>query len=187
MLVKTRRRRRVAEPAQDAQRLLAERLLRAQQRDLVVERLAGVRHVRGRDRHRDAVGLDLEEDRAGDVPARCSRAPRTSPGCRPTGTSSRRARPGPGSGPRTRRSSGRRRSGSGTSRASRPSSRSSARTSGCSGWRRAPAPTPSRRARRRRRSPGRTARGPSIVRRSFWKIGLARYWRWASSSNTYSP
>ena len=55
---------RVAEPAQDAQRLLAERLLRAQERDLVVERLAGVRDVGGRDRQGDAVGLDLQEDRA---------------------------------------------------------------------------------------------------------------------------
>ena len=34
----------------------------------MVERLAGVRDERRRDRHRDAVGLDLEEDRAGDVP-----------------------------------------------------------------------------------------------------------------------
>ncbi len=34
----------------------------------MVERLAGVRDERGRDRQRDAVGLDLEEDRAGDVP-----------------------------------------------------------------------------------------------------------------------
>ena len=59
---------RVAEPAQDAQRLGAERLLRAQQRDLVVERLAGVRDEGRRDGHRDAVGLDLEEDRAGHVP-----------------------------------------------------------------------------------------------------------------------
>ena len=53
----------VAEPAEDAQGLLAERLLRAQERDLVVERLAGERDVRGRDREGDAVGLDLEEDR----------------------------------------------------------------------------------------------------------------------------
>ena len=179
MFVKTRVGGRVAEPAQDAERLLAERLLRAEQRDLVVERLAGERHERRRDRQRDAVRLDLEEDRAGDVPARCSRAPRRWPGCRPTGTSSRPARPGPGSCPRTRRSSGRRRSASGTSRASRRWSRSSARTSACSGSRRGPWPTPSRRGRRRRRSPGRTARGPSIVRRSFLKIGLARYWRWA--------
>ncbi len=58
------RRRRVAEPAQDAQRLLAERFLRAQQRDLVVERLAGERDVRGRDGEGDAVRLDLQEDRA---------------------------------------------------------------------------------------------------------------------------
>ena len=62
------RRGRVAEPAQDAQRLLAQRLLRAQQRDLVVQRLARERDVRRRDRHRDAVGLDLEEDRRRDVP-----------------------------------------------------------------------------------------------------------------------
>ena len=187
MLVKTRLGGRVAEPAQDAQGLGAERLLRAQERDLEVERLARVRHVRGRDRHRDAVGLDLEEDRAGDVPARCSRGPRRSRACRPTGTSWRPARPGPGSCRRTRRSSGRRRSGSGTSRASRRSSRSSARTSGCSGSRRGRAPTPSRRGRRRRRSPDRTAPWPSMVRRSFRKIGLARYWRWATSSKTYSP
>ena len=69
MLVKTRVGSRVVEPAQDAEGLGAECLLRAQERDLEVERLAGVRHVGRRDRHRDAVGLDLEEDRAGDVPA----------------------------------------------------------------------------------------------------------------------
>ena len=40
----------------------------AQERDLVVERLAGERDVGRRDRERDAVGLDLEEDRAGHVP-----------------------------------------------------------------------------------------------------------------------
>ena len=68
MLVKTRVRRGVAEPAQHAQGLLAERRLRPQERDLVVERLAGERHERGRDRERDAVGLDLEEDRARHVP-----------------------------------------------------------------------------------------------------------------------
>ena len=58
----------VAEPAQDAQRVLAERLLRAEQRDLVVERLARERDERGRDRQRHAVRLDLQEDRRGDVP-----------------------------------------------------------------------------------------------------------------------
>ena len=68
MLVKTRVAVVVAEPAQDAQRLLAQGVLRAQKRDLVVERLAGVRDVGGRDGQRDAVRLDLEEDRAGDVP-----------------------------------------------------------------------------------------------------------------------
>ena len=187
MFVNTRVAVAVAEPAQHAQRLLAQRLLRAQQRDLVVERLAGERDVGRRDRERDAVRLDLEEDRATSRPRRCSRGPRTSPGCRPTGTTTRRARPGAGSCPRTRRSSGRRRSGSGTSRASRPWSRSSARTSACSGWRRAPSPTPSRRGRPRRRSPGRTARGPrscaGASRRSAWR-GTAR---WASSPKTYWP
>ena len=60
--------RRVAEPAQDAERLLAERRLGPEERDLVVERLARERDVRGRDRQGDAVRLDLEEDRRGDVP-----------------------------------------------------------------------------------------------------------------------
>ena len=69
MLVKTRVACRVVEPAQHPECLGAERFLRAQERDLEVERLAGVRHVGGRDRHRDAVGLDLEEDRARDIPA----------------------------------------------------------------------------------------------------------------------
>ena len=58
----------VAEPAQHAQGLLAERLLRAQERDLVVERLTRVRHVGRRDGQGHAVGLDLQEDRRGDVP-----------------------------------------------------------------------------------------------------------------------
>ena len=58
----------VAEPAQDAQGVLAEGLLRSEQRDLVVQRLAGERHERRRDRQRDAVRLDLQEDRRRDVP-----------------------------------------------------------------------------------------------------------------------
>ena len=159
MFVKTRVARRVAEPAQHAQRLLAQRLLRAQQRDLVVERLAGERDVGGGDGQRDAVGLDLQEDRAGDVPGGvAARLERGADAARREG-----ARVGlaldAGSCRRTRRSCGPRPSGSGTSRASPPWSRSWARTSACSGWRRAPAPTPSRRARPRRRWPGRTARG----------------------------
>ena len=60
----------VAEPAQDPQGLLAERLVAAQERDLVVERLTGERDVGGRDRERDAVRLDLQEDRRGHVPGR---------------------------------------------------------------------------------------------------------------------
>ena len=187
MFVKTRLGGRVAEPAQDAQRLGAERLLRAQERDLEVERLAGVRDVGGRDRHRDAVRLDLEEDRAGDVPAGVAA------GLEGRAQAARRERArvrlalDAGSCRRTRRWSGRRRSGSGTSRASRPWSRSSARTSGCSGSRRGRAPTPSRRGRRRRRWPDRTARGPrssgAACGRSAWR-GTAR---WAPSSKTYAP
>ena len=61
---------RVAEPLQDAQGLLAQRLLRAQHRDLVIERLARVRDEGGRDGQGHAVRLDLQEDRAGDVPGR---------------------------------------------------------------------------------------------------------------------
>ncbi len=64
------RRRRVPEPPEDADRLLPERLLGPEERDLVVERLARVADVRRGDRERDAVRLDLEEDRARDVPRR---------------------------------------------------------------------------------------------------------------------
>ena len=106
-----------------------------------------------------AVRLDLQEDRAGDVPGGVAAGLE--------GGADAAGREGAGVGlaldqapcRRTRRSSGRRRSGSGTSRASRRWSRSSAGTSGCSGWRRARGPTPSRRGRPRRRSPGRRARG----------------------------
>ena len=151
---------RVAEPAQDPQRLLAEGLLRPEERDLVVQRLARVRHEGRRDRHRDAVGLDLEEDRARDVPRRVAAGLERGPDpARREGAGVRlaldevRAR-------RIRRSSGRRSWGSGTSRASPRSSPSSGRTSACSGWRHAPSPIPSRRGRPRPRSPGRTARDP---------------------------
>ena len=85
MFVNTRVDARVAEPAQHAQRLLAQGVLRAEERDLVVERLAGVRDVGGRDGQRDAVRLDLKEDRARSRPTRYSRAPRTWRECRPTG------------------------------------------------------------------------------------------------------
>jgi hypothetical protein len=59
---------RVAEPAQDAEGLLAQGLLRAEHRDLVVERFAGVRHERGRDGQGHPIRLDLQEDRTGHVP-----------------------------------------------------------------------------------------------------------------------
>jgi hypothetical protein len=57
-----------AEPAQDAQGLLAQGLLRAQQRDLVVQGLARVGDEGGRDGQGDAVRLDLQEDRACHIP-----------------------------------------------------------------------------------------------------------------------
>ena len=58
----------VVEPAQDAQGLRAQRLLRSQHRDLVIERLARERDEGGRDGERHAVRLDLQVDRARDVP-----------------------------------------------------------------------------------------------------------------------
>ena len=152
--------RRVAEPAQDAQGLLAERLLGAEERDLVVERLAGEGDVGRRDRQGDAVRLDLEEDRRGDVPGGV--AARLERGA----DAARRERAGVGlaldqvlAGELGDRLAVAGRA-SGTSRASRRWSRSSARTSACSGWRRGPSPIPSRHGRPRRRSPDRTARGP---------------------------
>ncbi len=68
MLVKTRLAVSLPNQRRTRRASLAEGLLRPQQRDLVIEGLAGVRHERGRDRHRHAVRLDLQEDRAGDVP-----------------------------------------------------------------------------------------------------------------------
>ena len=143
---------RVAEPAQDAQGLLAEGLLRAQQRDLLVQRLARVRDEGRRDGQGDAVRLDLQEDRAGDVPGGVAAGLEG-------GADAARGEGADASGSPWIRLLARelgdrpavRRWGSGTSRASRPWSRSWARTSACSGWRRGPWPTPSRRGRPRRR------------------------------------
>ena len=104
-----------------AARVAGQRVHRAQQRDLVVERLAGPRGERGRDAERRAVRVLEDERRATSGPTPCSRAPRTSPGCRRSGTTTRRARPGSAPCRRTRRSRCRRRSGRRTSRASRPS------------------------------------------------------------------
>ena len=94
----------VAEPAQHAQRLLAQRVLRAQQRDLVVERLAGDTRCT-----RSGCTASRRSARPGgrsgrSRPRRCSRAPRTWRACRRTGTTTRPARPGSGSCRRTRRS-----------------------------------------------------------------------------------
>ena len=68
MWVKTRLAVVLPNQLQDAQGLLAEGLLRAQHRDLVVQRLARVGDEAGGDGQGHAVGLDLQEDRAGDVP-----------------------------------------------------------------------------------------------------------------------
>ena len=121
---------RVPEPAKHPERLPAEGLLRSKQRDLVVERLAGERDVGRRDGQGDAVRLDLEEDRAGDVPGGVAAGLEG----RPDAARWERARVGlaldqesPGElGDRVPV----RATASGTSRASPRSSRSSARTSG---------------------------------------------------------
>ena len=59
-----------AEEPEDPHRLLGERLDRAEQRDLGVERLAGPGDERGRDAERDVVVAPDEERRAGGVPGR---------------------------------------------------------------------------------------------------------------------
>jgi hypothetical protein len=59
-----------AEEPQDAQRLLRERLHRAEQRRLLVERLAGPAHERGRDDQRAAVGRLQQPRWAGRIPRR---------------------------------------------------------------------------------------------------------------------
>ena len=58
----------VAEEPQDAQRLLRQRFHRAEQRRLLVERLAGPAEERGRDDQRRAVGPFEDEGGAGRVP-----------------------------------------------------------------------------------------------------------------------
>jgi hypothetical protein len=57
-----------AEDLEDAHRLLAERIHRAQEGCLVVERLAGPRDERSGDAERDRAAVAVEEDGAGAVP-----------------------------------------------------------------------------------------------------------------------
>ncbi len=59
-----------AEELQDADRLLRERLHRPQERRLLVERLTGPAHERGRNDERRAVGRHEEPRRAGRIPRR---------------------------------------------------------------------------------------------------------------------
>ena len=114
---------RVAEQLQRVHRRLRQRVHRAQQRDLGVQRLARPGDERGRDAEQRAVGVLEDERRARSGPRPCSRAPRTCCGCRRSGSSTRRARPGSAPCPRTRRSRCRRRRGCRSCRASRRSGR----------------------------------------------------------------
>ena len=109
----------VAEQLQDPLGLRGHRLLRAQQRRLVVERLAGHRHEDGRDAQRVAVGVLEDVGRAGDVPAGVAAG--LEGGAQAAVREARRVRLalGRASCRRTRRSTSRRRRARGSCRASR--------------------------------------------------------------------
>ena len=116
---------------------------RAQQRRLVVQRLAGHRHEHRRDAQRVAVRVLQDVRRAGDVPAGVAAGLEGAAQAAVTGSWTRPARPGSGSCRRTRPASGRRRPARGSCRASRRSGRSAGRRRARSGWRPSPAPSPS--------------------------------------------
>ena len=101
----------VAEQPQRPDRRARQRVHRAQQRDLVVERLAGPGRERRRDAQQRPVRVLEDEGRAGRDPRPCSRAPRRSRARRRSGTRTRRARPGSAPCPRTPPARCRRRSG----------------------------------------------------------------------------
>ena len=112
---------------------MRQRVHRAQQRDLGVERLAGPRGEGGRDAEQRAVRVLEDEGRAGRVPGRV--AARLEGRADAAGREARMRRARPGSAPcrRTRRARCRRRLGRRRSRASRRSSRSAAGTVGVVG------------------------------------------------------
>ena len=164
----------VAEQPQRADRRLRERVHRAQQRDLGVERLAGPRRERGRDAEQRAVRVLEDERRAGRVPGGVAAgleggadaAGRERGGVRLAldqllagEVGDRAAVAG-----RARR----------TSRASRRSGRSAAGTSGCSGWRRARAPSPSSPSATASASVGSSASPRSSVAWSFLKTSFGQ-------------
>ena len=187
MVVNTRDARRVAEPAQDAQRLLAQRLLRAEQRDLVVERLARERDVGRRDRQRDAVGLDLEEDRRGHVPRGVAAGLERGPDA----ARRERRRVGLALDEVLARELGDRRARRAIGFRNESCFSAVEPVIGTNQWVKWVAPwdiahsfTPCATASAITGSKGSS---PSIVRRSRRKIGLARYCRWAVSWKTYSP
>ena len=82
-----------AEQLQHAHRLLRDRLHRAQQRRLLVERLTGPAHERRRNDERHAVAGAVAATAGSSDPTPCSRAPRRWSACRRTGSSTRPARP----------------------------------------------------------------------------------------------
>ncbi len=137
---------------------LRERVHRAQQRGLLVERLAGPGDEGGRDEERVAVRVLEDVGGAGRVPGGVAA------GLEGGADAAGGERGGVGLAldqllaGEARRSPCRRRRARRSSRASRRSSRSAAGTGGCSGWRRSPAPSPSSPRRRRRRGSGRAPR-----------------------------
>ncbi len=148
----------VAEQPQRLDRRARERVHRAQQRDLRVERLAGPGGEGGRDAEQDAVRVLEQEGGGGRVPGGVA--------ARLEGGADAAGREGGGVGlaldqllageagqRRCLRRRARRRS-----RASPRSSRSAAGTCACSGSRRSPAPIPSSPRRPRRRGSGRAPR-----------------------------
>ena len=142
----------VAEQLQRADRRLRQRVHRAQQRDLVVERLAGPRRERGRDAQQRAVRVLEDERRAGRIPGRVAaglerRADAAGREARGVGLALDQLLAGE---LRQRRALAGRRVEAVVLLGGR--ARSAAGTSACSGWRPSRAPTPSSPARPRRRA-----------------------------------
>ena len=176
-----------AEELEDAQGLLRERLHRAEQRRLLVERLAGPRAEGGRDDERRAVGVLEDEGGAGRVPggvaAGLERGADAAGGeaggvglaldqLLAAELGDRRAR---------------RRSGSGSCRASRPSGRSSAGTSGCSGSPPSRSPSPSSRSATASATVGSSGAPCLIVLRRALNTFSGRRARITSSEKTLAP